>query len=83
MKKHIISEMRSAGMSAADAEVGFDNALTAMQVLIERGERVRLPGIGTLARVTRAETRRRNPQTGESITVGVRDVVSLRNARKF
>lgn len=83
MKKHIVDELKSVGMSGAEAEHAFNQVTEAMGRLVERGERVRLPGVGTLIRTTRAETRRRNPRTGETITIGQRDVVALRNPRRF
>lgn len=83
MKKHVVDELKGAGMSGVEADHAFAEVTAAMRRLIERGERVRLPGIGTLVRRTRAETRRRNPQTGDSMTIASHDVVALRNPEKF
>ena len=83
MKKHIVEELRSAGMSGVEAEQAFDQVVDAMRSTLQRRERVRLPGIGTLVVRRRAETRRRNPRTGESMTIAAHDVVSLRNPEKF
>lgn len=83
MKKHVLEELKAAGMSGVEAEHAFDQVTTAMARLVERGERVRVPNVGTLTRTTRAETRRRNPRTGETIVIASRDVVTLRNGRKF
>lgn len=83
MKKAVLDELKSAGLSGVEAAHAFDQVTQAMARLVERGERVRVPNVGTLTRATRAETRRRNPQSGETITIAARDVVVLRNGRKF
>lgn len=83
MKKHIINELKSAGMSGAEAEQAFNEVTGAMVRLIRRGERVRIPGIGTLSKRTRMETVKRNPRTGEKMTIVACDVVSLRKAERF
>lgn len=83
MKKHVVEELKSAGMSGVEAERAFAEVTGAMARLVRRGERVRLPGIGTLVKATRAETRRRNPRTGEPITIAAREVVALRKPERF
>lgn len=83
MKKHIVEELKSVGMPAVEAEHAFNQVTEAMARVVKRGERVRIPGIGTLVVRRRAETRRRNPRTGETITIAARDVVTLRNPEKF
>lgn len=83
MKKAVLEELKAAGMAGAEAEKAFDYFCDAATRLLERGERVRLPNIGTLARVKRAETRRRNPRTGEIDTIAARETVALRNPRRF
>lgn len=83
MKKTVVDELKSAGMSGVEAEHAFDQVTKAMARLVERGERVRVPDVGTLTRTTRAETSRRNPRTGEKLIIASRDVVTLRNGRRF
>jgi len=83
MKTHVVDELRSKGLSAAEAERQFNQVADAMATVIERGNRVRIPNVGTLARKSRAETKRRNPRTGESITIAAHDVVAIRSPRKF
>lgn len=83
MKKHIIDELKGTGMSGSEAERAFDDIVAAMGRVVRRGDRVRIPGIGTLYRKTRAETVRRNPRTGEKMTIASYDVVALRNAEKL
>jgi nucleoid DNA-binding protein len=83
MKKHVVDELKSFGIAGSEAEQQFERVSEAMANLVKRGVRVRIPGIGTLVRKSRAETRRRNPRTGEGMTIGAYDVVSLRNPAKF
>jgi DNA-binding protein HU-beta len=58
------------------------NVLTALAVeftqALADGQRVRLPGIGSLEAVERAERMGRNPTTGETITVPAKRAVKFR-----
>lgn len=83
MKTHVLNEMKAAGMPAAEVEQAFEAVTQAMGRVIERGDRVRIPNIGTLVRKTRAATNKRNPRTGEAIAIAERDQVALRNPRRF
>lgn len=83
MKKAIVDELMTADRSRSQAEEVWKGVCGAVERLVARGERVRIPDVGTLQKATRAETRRRNPRTGETITIASRDVVTLRNARRF
>lgn len=83
MKKHVVDELKSVGMSGAEAKHAFDTVTTAMANMVRRGERVRIPGIGTLVKRRRAETRKKNPRTGEYMVISSCDIVALRKAEKF
>ena len=83
MKKHVLEELKSVGLSGAEAEKQFKDVTDAIVRVLKRGDRVRLPGVGTLAIATRAATRRRNPQNGEMIVLGERRMVSLRKPEKY
>lgn len=83
MRKAVIDELRNRGMTIAQAKAAFETVETVIGDLLERGERVRLDRVGTLVRKHRAESRKRNPRTGEPITVAGYDVVALRKARRF
>ncbi len=45
---------------------------------LKKGERIILPGIGSLSVVKRAARNGRNPQTGKKITIPARKVVKFR-----
>ncbi len=83
MKKVILDELKAAGMSGAEAEHAFREVSTAIARAVRRGDRVRLPQVGTLVRTTRAATRRKSLVSDELISIGERDVVALRNPEKF
>lgn len=83
MKKHVVNELVNHGLQRREAEAAFDMVCRAMFNVIRRGERVRVPGIGTLYRTTRAATRRRNPRSGELMVISGYDVVALRNPEKL
>jgi nucleoid DNA-binding protein len=83
MKKHVIEELRGQGLTGAEAERQFETVVDAIRQVLARGERVRMPGVGTLVVRPRAETRRRNPRTGEPMTIAGYQVVALRNPEKF
>lgn len=83
MKKHVVEELRRLGLTTSAAEFSFRYTCAAIEAVLAAGKPVKLPGVGTLMRRHRAETKRRNPQSGEAITIGGHDVVALRNARKF
>lgn len=83
MKKHVVEELKSAGMSGVEAEHAFNEVVDAMGKIVKRGDRVRIPGIGTLVKKRRNETIKRNPRTGERMTVSAYDVVSLRKPERF
>jgi DNA-binding protein HU-beta len=83
VKNHIVDELKSAGMSGAEAEHAFSEVAGAMARVVKRGDRVRIPGIGILAKKRRNATVRRNPRTGESMSIGAYDVVAIRKPERF
>jgi DNA-binding protein HU-beta len=83
MKNHVVNELRSAGMSGVEAEHAFNEVTDAMARVVKRGDRVRIPGIGIITKKRRKETTRRNPRTGESMTIAPYDVVTIRKPERF
>jgi DNA-binding protein HU-beta len=83
MKNHVVNELRSAGLSGVEAEHAFNQVVDAMARVVKRGDRVRIPGVGILAKKRRQERVRRNPRTGEPMTIGPYDVVTIRNPERF
>lgn len=83
MKNHIVDELKSAGLSGVEAEVAFNQVADAMARVVKRGDRVRIPGIGILAKKRRNATIKRNPRTGESMSIAEYDIVTIRKAERF
>ncbi len=54
-----------------------------MSSLLEEGEIVRIPGVGTLSVTTRQKTTYRDPQTHELKTKEAQKVVRFRMSKKF
>lgn len=52
-------------------------------VALAAGDRVRLPGLGTLEVVDRAARTGRNPQTGEPVEIPARSVVKFKPAKSL
>lgn len=70
-KKDLINTFaEKASISKKDAATYFDAAVDTIKETILSGEKVSIVGFGTFEAVERAERVCRNPQTGETITVG-------------
>ena len=58
-----------ADLTKKQAAEAFDSALRAVTAVLERGERVQLPGFGSFSVSDRAARTGRNPATGASIFI--------------
>lgn len=58
-----------ADLSKADAAKAVDAVFEAVTEALKSGDEVRLVGFGTFAVAERAESKGRNPRTGEEITI--------------
>jgi DNA-binding protein HU-beta len=86
MKKEdlIIKIAEDAKISKIEASVALDSILMNInQALKKKGSRVTLLGFGTFAKVQRKARKGRNPQTGETIEIKARDVVTFKAGKKF
>ena len=59
----------SAGLTKSDATKAVDSVLESITGALRGGGDVRLVGFGTFSVARRAQTRGRNPRTGEAITI--------------
>ena len=59
----------SAGLSKADGGRAVDAIIDSITNALEGGNQVSLVGFGTFSVARRAQTRGRNPRTGEEITI--------------
>ncbi|HXT51580.1 MAG TPA: alpha/beta hydrolase [Thermoanaerobaculia bacterium] len=72
---------RVAGISRPQAEAIVAALGEAVAQALGRGERVQLPGLGTLSRVTSAARLGRNPRTGESLAIAATPRVRFTTSR--
>lgn len=78
-KGKIVDELAGKhGLERAEAGRAFDNVTAAIGDVLARGDRVRLPGIGTLVRETRAGRTYRNPRTGAPVEKPAKVVTKLK-----
>lgn len=68
---------RAEGVSKADVKIVLD-ALSAEVAELASGAKLRFPGFGTFAAVTRPEREGRNPRTGETVHVPAKRVVKFK-----
>ena len=59
----------ASGMSKSDAAKAVDSVLDSITGTLKSGGDVRLVGFGTFSVSRRAQTKGRNPRTGEEITI--------------
>lgn len=57
------------GLTKADAEKAIEGTLDAITNALKAGEDVRLVGFGSFSVAARAESKGRNPRTGQEITI--------------
>lgn len=70
-------------ISKKDAAVYFDAAVDTIKEAILNGEKVSLLGFGTFEAIERAERVCRNPQTGETITVGPKTALRFKTSTQM
>jgi len=83
-KKEFITQMaKQAGLSIADAEKSLNSMLDIIVAATKHHEKVTLTGFGIFeSRKTKA-TQRKNPQTGQRISVPAKVVPKFRPGRVF
>jgi DNA-binding protein HU-beta len=71
----------------ADAARAYDSVLQAMVTRLTKGAQkdrvLRLPELGTFKLKTRKARKGRNPQTGETIKIGSKKVVSFKTGKNL
>lgn len=83
-KKDLINTFaEKASISKKDAATYFDAAVDTIKETILSGEKVSIVGFGTFEAVERAERVCRNPQTGETITVGPKTALRFKASNTF
>lgn len=72
-----------AGMSKADMTRALDAILGTVQTAVASGEKVTIPGVVSFERTFRKGGERRNPGSGETVTVADKYVPTVKVAKGF
>jgi integration host factor subunit alpha len=80
MTKADIIEKVSANMSFSKKEAAemLESVLSIIKDTLETGEKIKIAGFGSFVVRSKADRRGRNPQTGETITIQARRVLTFK-----
>ena len=71
------------GCVKKEAEEYVESVLAIMKETLESGEPLKIAGFGSFIVNQKADRRGRNPQTGETITISARRVVTFKVSQKL
>lgn len=74
---------KECGVTEAEAEKMVKATLDTFTEALAEGERVFLPGFGTLAPVARSARRGRNPKTGEALSLPAYNAIKFTAAKRL
>ena len=77
-KADLIDEVAKVTCSKKEAELAIDATLAAIKKALKKGDAVTLVGFGTFGVNKRKARMGRNPQTGESLMIDARKVVTFK-----
>ena len=78
-KADIIARVcENVGCSKKDSFDLVEHVFETLKETLERGEKIKLSGFGNFSVKTKADRRGRNPQTGETITIEARSVLTFK-----
>lgn len=66
------------GLSKKEAADMLEEVFSVMKSTLESGENLKISGFGSFIVSQKADRLGRNPQTGETITIGARKIVSFK-----
>ena len=66
------------GLSRKEAIEAMETVLTIMKTTLVSGENLKISGFGSFLVRQKSDRRGRNPQTGETITIGARRVLTFK-----
>jgi len=72
-----------AGLTKADAARALDAFVTSVTSSLKKGKKVTLVGFGTFESRKREARTGRNPQTGETVKIAARNVISFKVGSKL
>ena len=68
----------STGLTKKESAELMEAVFTAIKTTLESGEKLKIAGFGNFEIKQKADRRGRNPQTGETITIGARRVLTFK-----
>lgn len=80
LTKHKLADILASKLETTQREaLGYvEHLLETMKKTLEAGEKLKIAGFGNFEVKTKADRRGRNPQTGESITITSRKILSFK-----
>jgi len=69
------------GLTKKECQELVDNVFEIMKEALEKGEKVKISSFGTFTVKQKKERKGRNPQTGETITLAPRKVLSFKPSK--
>ena len=84
-KANLINQVHTSNpeMTKNEASTAVENVLSIMKSSLENGEKVLLSGFGKFNVNDKSARKERNPQTGESLMLDARKVVTFRPSGKL
>jgi len=78
-KADIVERIRQKfGVTAREAGEMLESVLEILKSTLESGEKIKIAGFGNFELKEKADRRGRNPQTGETITISARRVLTFK-----
>ena len=78
-KADIVSKVQDkTGLSQKECSILVDSLLDILKKTLDSGDNIKISGFGSFTVRQKADRKGRNPQTGETITIGSRRVVSFK-----
>lgn len=68
------------GITQKEATVDVEALLDLMKTTLESGEQVKIPGFGVFEVKQKDARRGRNPQNGDTITIGARKIITFKTS---
>jgi integration host factor subunit alpha len=78
-KTDIVEKIQTAiGLTKKESADLMESVITIMKNTLESGETLKISGFGSFVVKQKADRRGRNPQTGESMTIAARQVLTFK-----
>jgi len=78
-KADIVERIQDAtGLTKKESNEAFEMVLSIMKSALEQGENLKISGFGHFLVKEKKDRKGRNPQTGETITIGARRILTFK-----